>query len=216
MLCKKLSRGCPAFVNPLFALNGEWEREESLIHQYASRHIGDTIQPGTLLYHGTRNSELDFDSFEPSRATFFGVEPMIALWYTLEESERLSLCGKSYVYEFVVTEPIALDRYIYSLKEHPGVETCVHPQVALHGYHNYHALMGPFDLSIEVTLTHTHLRKLSLRKRYGVDVERLSRLVSYPIGELNLIETVDELYLETLSETAEKVRSRLRKVSLTL
>jgi hypothetical protein len=190
-----LNRNIPNRVNPLFALEGEWDIHEERARRYSFCHLLDDemqIRPGTRLYHGTWNPDL---VFTPGIQTFFGAEPVIAMWYTLEEAESKEAKGEvpsdySYVYEFEVIEPIHVDRYIDRIREHPSKkETCVHPQVALHGYNNYHALKGPFDLSIEITLMEKS--RLSFRKKYRIDTRLLRKYVSY--HSLIVSKSADEL-----------------------
>jgi hypothetical protein len=189
VLCKSLSRHSPCYTNPLFHPD-PWKPFEQRVDQY-TRGIQQTIPEGTILWHGTTREE---PHFHPGRVSFFGLEPTISMWYTLEEAEKKQR-AIGYVYQFRVDRPIALDRYIPTIAEHPGVETCLHPQVVLHGYDNYHALMGPFDLSVELTLNRD-LDSLRLEQRYVVDIKHLSELTAFPISSLCLKKRDNTLFFE--------------------
>lgn len=197
-LCSTLSRKTPHCVNPLFALNSEWDLAQERVRSYVFEKVlsKGCIREGTRVYHGSMTPNLDLSRLDSSRITFFGLEPVICMWYTLEESEKRGTLGVSYIYEYRVEEPIAIDRYIAEIKEHPEQETCVHPQVALHGYDNYHALMGPFDLSIEVTLKHVDRSKLCLVKVYRVDTKMLSGYTARHINELKVVVERGEIRFE--------------------
>jgi hypothetical protein len=196
-LCHHLSRHCPSYTNPLFS-DDIWTEWEARAERHASRLLKQNqLQPQLTLYHGTCNPHLSLDSLSPERPTFFGLEPVISMWYTLEEAEKQSLDGDyGYVYEFITTQPITISRYIPSIREHPGCETCVHPQIALHGYHNYNALKGPFDLSIEVTLQQGERDGLVQIGRYAVELKHLRELTGCSINQLRLIKTDDEMRFE--------------------
>lgn len=134
--------------------------------QYINKDILDSKQQlpkGTKLYHGTLN-----DDFKPEnlkdKITFTGLEPVISMWYTLEESLTQS---KSlyfgYVYEFELIKPIHVDNIIKYLSKNPLEDdkckkygpVCIHPQVTFHGS----CRNPPYDLSIELTLPLKQLYK---------------------------------------------------------
>ena len=192
-LCHRLSHHTPLYQNPLYG--DHWGDKETEVKKYVySKVLVDgCIKKGTTLYHGTTNPSLSLESLDPTRAMYFGLEPMISLWYTLEESERKKEIGKGYIYKYKTMEEIPIDRYIERIREHPGEECCVHPQVVLRGYDNYHACMGPFDLSIEVTLLKEQREKIRLLRVYQVDVKNLQELIALPVRELRLIKYKDEM-----------------------
>jgi hypothetical protein len=172
------------YVNPLFDTKGFWDCYERSARRRVFRRVLDgenRIRAGTRLYHGTGNHDL---VFEKGRQTFFGLDPVLAMWYTLEEAEKKESRGEvvqecSYVYEYEVVEPIPIDRYVDRIREHaPARGVYVHPQVALRGYNNYHALMGPFDPSIEITLMEKE--GIRLVQKYFIHVPTLRKYTFYP------------------------------------
>jgi hypothetical protein len=195
-LCHRLSRHSPHYQNPLFG--DAWTEKEAEVKEYVYRNVikDGCIKKGTTLYHGTTSKELVLDDH---RATFFGLEPMISLWYTLEEAEKKREIRRGYVYKFRVTEPIRIERYIERIREHPGEECCVHPQVVLRGYDNYNACMGPFDLSIEVTLLAEQRKSLKITRVYEVDLEELQKYVEYPVTRLRLVKDRNQIKIKFLA-----------------
>ena len=190
-ICKKLSKHSPHYTNPVLRPDA-WVEHEKRVSRW-TRGMQRVIPVDTVLWHGTTREE---PVFHPSRVTFFGLEPMISVWYTLEEAEKKVYSGPAFVYQYRVIKPILLDRYIPTIAEHPGVETCLHPQVVLHGYSNYNALMGPFDLSVELTLQDKDLECIQLEKRYLVEPKELALLVEFPVSRLELKENGDKLILK--------------------
>lgn len=191
VICQKLSKHSPCYTNPVLRPDA-WVDHEKRVDRM-TRGIQQVIPVDTVLWHGTTREE---PVFHPGRITFFGLEPVISVWYTLEEAERTLHAGPAFVYQYRVVKPIPLDRYIPTIAEHPGVETCLHPQVVLHGYFNYNALMGPFDLSVELTLQDRDLECIQLEKRYQVEPRELRSLAEFPISRLLLKENGDKLLLQ--------------------
>lgn len=180
------------YINPLFDRTGAYDAYEAAARRRVFRRVLDDstrIRVGTRLFHGTWNPDL---VFSPGRQSFFGLEPAIAMWYTLEEAERKESRGEtpgeySYVYAFEVVRPIPIDGYIDQIREHaPKNGVYVHPQVALRGYN---ALRGPFDPSIEVTLMEKEA--IRLVQKYFIHIPTLKKYTFHP--RLVVYTTGDEI-----------------------
>jgi hypothetical protein len=172
-------------------------RERMLKHIYKLLGDDNAIPVGIKLYHGTINPNLDINSLR-NRMTFLGLEPIISVWYTAEESDYKGIVDPSrrsnfgYVYEFEVLKPIPADKVIKYISLNPKGEdicknggVCIHPQITFHNYMEE----GPLDFSIEVTLM---LKKminegyLNLTKRYRTNFLNLKNMLYQPFSKLNL------------------------------
>jgi hypothetical protein len=155
----------------------------------------------TKLYHGSKSPDLINNLKDYT--TFLGLEPVISMWYTLEESVGFRGHNNtfSYVYEFEVIKPLPVNHIIQFLSNNPNSDkncknygpVCLHPQVTFHGIEH-----PPFDLSIEVTLP---LKKLidegyiKLNKSYRTILANLEDFSNYPIETLNVLTYKDFLLL---------------------
>ena len=159
----------------------------------------NVIPVGTKLYHGTSNSDLKVEDLE-DYMTFLGLEPIISIWYTAEEIGNYEKQKFGYIYEFQVVKPIPVNKLIKYISLNPkgcnictdgGV--CVHPQITIHS----NQFVGPFDLSVEVTLM---LKKMiqdgymNLFNKYRTSIVNLENMEDYPLSKLNL-HIYDDLFI---------------------
>ena len=207
---KELNYDTPVCSSPLKVYDGdssedrmtryeEWNALENKVKNFVQQNlmVNGNLRKGTKLYHSTLNADLDFDKFDKNMKTFFGLDIVISLWYILEmaesnEQKTGDLPQYGYLYEFELTKPLKVDKYIENIGEHPSgvaicedsLGVCVHPQITFHGISRFD--QGPFDLSIEITMGPNALPYLLLIKRYKVEVRNLKKFRSYPLSSLEI------------------------------
>jgi hypothetical protein len=118
----------------------------------------DNIIPkGTILYHGSLNPNL-IEDLNDTKSLFFGLEPSIAIWYTLELYELADKEGDLFLYIFQLEDDLTFD-YIKKFKNHPSRlkkcinNPCLHPQFVYHGDPLSDKYIIPsYNISIELTI----------------------------------------------------------------
>ena len=116
-----------------------------------------TIPKGTILYHGSLNPNL-IEDLKDNKSLFFGLEPSIAIWYTLELYELADKEGDLFLYIFQLEDDLTYD-YIKKFKNHPSRlkkcinNPCLHPQFVYHGDPLSDEYIIPsYNISIELTI----------------------------------------------------------------
>ncbi len=156
-----------------------WKIPYDLTLNYIEQTYKDGFIPvGTILYHGSLDSELNFNSLKKDRITFFGLDFIISIWYTLEMKRNYRYLKEGTLYEFKVVEPIPI-HIIHDLYDHPREVSicnkeklaCIHPQIAFHGSTES---LPPYDLCIEVGMNMKYFSKnIELIKKHTIDTKIL-------------------------------------------
>jgi hypothetical protein len=159
--------------HPHKSSNKEWQSCIDALNHHIVKNVivNDCLPVGTVLYHGSLDSNLDFYKYPK---LFFGIDVVISLWYILElrikqlmldnskdnkeKLKELHVMSKiGTLYEFVVIKPIPVhflyDLYVNANKDatcKSGLTACIHPQIAFHG--NPGDTTVPYDIGIEVSL----------------------------------------------------------------
>ena len=125
------------------------------------------IPSGTLLYHGSLESSLDFFTGNKPHPFFFGIEESISLWYIYEAwlhlPKRQATSKRfGYLYTLEITQPIPVTEIVGQVIKHPNEikgcwermdGVCIHPQQIFHGDSDTIR-----DLGVEVTLRPDYFR----------------------------------------------------------
>jgi hypothetical protein len=164
---------------PWYWKNSSWKIPYQETVNYIEEKFKEGVIPiGTILYHGSLESDLNFNALKKDRITFFGLDFIISIWYTLELQRSYRNLKEGTLYEFKVIEPIPV-HIIRELYDHPKSISictkqkmaCIHPQIA---YHGSTEAPSPYDLCIEITMNMKHFSKyIQLIKKHTIDTKQL-------------------------------------------
>ena len=126
---------------PDFYFSSLQEFEENMENFVKKIYPANFIPPGTLLFHGSLNSqeELIKSTYMPE-ITFFGLEPSISIWKNIEnielnEEKMMEMREKdyiNYVHIFILNTYLPFE-YIKNVRDHPDDvcqgKICLHPKL---------------------------------------------------------------------------------------